>query len=256
MAHGDIAFLLAEAADRVEVGVVPVQAVVRGGRRRRTRRWALTATTAVAFCGATGATLAMAWDPGTDGKRVEPAATQPASPGTHQVDKPLVTTLARGVDLGRQWRVSVEVWDAPRNRKEAENQTTAMAREGLPSTGSVRGDGRVGKTSYFVRWTYGGGRPETIMFDTVGRWDPLRNMEFESAAAPMGGRDGQLVVGQVAKTARQVACSWKDGSSTVVRRASDDPGSGNTIRPAAGTPVDWFVCVAPKGTEMKSVGLN
>ncbi|MEY2247638.1 hypothetical protein AB8A21_32650, partial [Streptomyces sp. BF23-18] len=39
----DIAVLLARAADEVEIGAAPCQAVVRGGRRRRARRWATVA---------------------------------------------------------------------------------------------------------------------------------------------------------------------------------------------------------------------
>ncbi|CAM5602706.1 hypothetical protein SGLAM104S_07066 [Streptomyces glaucescens] len=41
MSHTDIAFLLAEAADEVEIGIAPYQSVLRGGRRRRARRWAV-----------------------------------------------------------------------------------------------------------------------------------------------------------------------------------------------------------------------
>lgn len=55
----DIAFLLAEAADEVEIGIAPYQAVLRGGRRRKARRWAIAAAAALVVAGSTG-TLALA----------------------------------------------------------------------------------------------------------------------------------------------------------------------------------------------------
>lgn len=55
----DISFLLAEAADEVEIGAAPYQAVLRGGRRRRARRWAMAAAAALVVAGSTG-TLALA----------------------------------------------------------------------------------------------------------------------------------------------------------------------------------------------------
>lgn len=55
----DIAFLLAEAADEVEIGTAPYQAVLRGGRRRKARRWATAAAAALVIAGSTG-TLALA----------------------------------------------------------------------------------------------------------------------------------------------------------------------------------------------------
>ena len=58
-AHADIALLLADAADEVEVGAAPYQAVVRGGRRRKTRRWAVAAVAAAVIAGSTGTTLAL-----------------------------------------------------------------------------------------------------------------------------------------------------------------------------------------------------
>ncbi|MEV0476818.1 hypothetical protein AB0I50_44310 [Streptomyces prunicolor] len=48
MTDRDIALLLADAADEVEIGIAPYQAVIRGGRRRRARRWALATATALA----------------------------------------------------------------------------------------------------------------------------------------------------------------------------------------------------------------
>ncbi|MDG4864788.1 hypothetical protein P8605_42235, partial [Streptomyces sp. T-3] len=60
MAERDIALLLADAADGVEPGIAPFQAVVRGGKRRRARRrWAIGAAAALVIAGSTGS-LALA----------------------------------------------------------------------------------------------------------------------------------------------------------------------------------------------------
>ncbi|MFD0445221.1 hypothetical protein ACFQ10_26725 [Streptomyces indonesiensis] len=45
MTQHDIALLLADAADEVKIGIAPAQALIRGGRRRKARRWAVVATT-------------------------------------------------------------------------------------------------------------------------------------------------------------------------------------------------------------------
>ncbi|MFE1883115.1 hypothetical protein ACFW7O_26195, partial [Streptomyces diastatochromogenes] len=66
MSQTDIALLLADAADEVEIGIAPVQAVIRGGRRRRARRWAVATVTALVVAGATGA-LAVTGLPGGNG---------------------------------------------------------------------------------------------------------------------------------------------------------------------------------------------
>lgn len=51
MTQHDIAFLLAEAADEVKIGTAPVQALIRGGRSRKARRWAVVATTTLVAAG-------------------------------------------------------------------------------------------------------------------------------------------------------------------------------------------------------------
>ncbi|MGW0580704.1 hypothetical protein ACWD25_33225, partial [Streptomyces sp. NPDC002920] len=54
MTHHDIALLLADAADEVEIGIAPTQALIRGGRRRKARRWAVGAGVALVVAGSTG----------------------------------------------------------------------------------------------------------------------------------------------------------------------------------------------------------
>src|SRR5881409_292052 len=98
MTNTDIALLLAEAADGVEIGIAPTQAVIRGGRRRRARRWAVAAGAALAIVGTTG-TVALAGLPGGDGHRVAPVATQPPTtlPDAFQAE-PHRTMLASGTE--------------------------------------------------------------------------------------------------------------------------------------------------------------
>lgn len=68
MSDSDIALLLADATDEVEIGIAPYEAVIRGGRRRRARRWAVAAATALVLAGSS-ATLAVAGLPGEGGGR-------------------------------------------------------------------------------------------------------------------------------------------------------------------------------------------
>ncbi|MER6424120.1 hypothetical protein [Streptomyces sp. NPDC001137] len=258
MTDRDIALLLADAADGVEIGIAPTQAVIRGGRRRRTRRWAVGAAVALALAGSTG-TLAAAGLTHGDGNGPARVATQPPAPKPRHVDQPRTSALAIGFEDDKRWEVDLQVWDAPRDKAEAESQFAAMALYGLSPAGVSRASDLVGRTSYSVSRIYGDAdKPKTVMFDTVRHWDPMTGKDIEAAAIPLTGSGGpqRLVIGQVAKTAREVTCRWKDGTSTAVRLTTD-PGSLNvgdmTIRPADGSPVNWFVCLASKDTAYKSV---
>lgn len=239
MAQTDIALLLAEAADEVEIGIAPVQAVVRGGRRRRTRRWAVTAATALALTGSTGVTLALAGLPASHhAARVAPAATRPASPQERHVYAPQRTELGRGVYRGTQWRVEVQVWGAPADRQEAGRQYDAMARLGIEPAVDEPAD-LVGKLSYFVTRVWGDHRPQQVMYDTVRSWDHMAGGDLNAIATRLGSTpesSGRLVIGRVARTATQVKCVWNDGDTLVT-----------TTEGAAGSPVNWFLCVAPEG---------
>ncbi|MFI9804976.1 hypothetical protein ACIHEJ_11515 [Streptomyces sp. NPDC052301] len=240
----DIALLLADAADEVEIGAAPVQAVIRGGRRRRARRWAMASATALVLAGSTGATLGLAGLPGGHGDGQRPMATQPSTPEARHVYEPQVTELARGTDHGTGWRVIVTVWGAPRDRTEAAVQLSAMRKYGIEP--AVLPDSRhlVGKTSHYSGLYYGDHHFRTILFDTVKKWEPLSGTDLMSGAVPLNAADTdgpeRLVVGTVALTARQVKCGWKDGTSTVVEPQA-----------VAGSPVEWFACAAPAGTAYK-----
>jgi len=258
MTDRDIALLLADAADGVEIGIAPTQAVIRGGRRRRARRWAVATAAALAIVGSTG-TIALAGLPGEGGHRVAPSATQPTTtlPDAFR-DKPQRTTLAIGTDHGKQWEVFIDLWGAPRDETEAQAQLAAMGGFGEQPAEVRTASGLVGKSSYFLRRTVGDDAAGTIMFNTLKKFDPMSGTDMQAAATPLktgGAGPSRLVVGQVAKTAQRVTCTWKDGTKTEVRRVPAGYGVNSdeqVIRPADGSPVNWFVCLAPEGTAYKS----
>ncbi|MFD3586319.1 hypothetical protein [Streptomyces sp. NPDC058683] len=252
--ESDIAFLLADAADEVEIGIAPVHAVMRGGRRRRARRWAVVAGAALVIAGTTGA-VALAGLPGTGGGQV---ATQP-SPSRSETSpyRPHRTTLASGTEDGKRWHVYVDVWDAPRDRTEAQTQWAAMAQYAETPPPDVRKvSDLVGKTMYFTVRGYGS-KSARVIEDSVPKGGVLAGTDLELGAVRLvPGSDGpeRLVIGHVAKTAREVTCFWKDGTSTRLHRVAADGGTGDVqqgIRSAEGFPDQWFVCLAPKGTAYK-----
>ncbi|MGW2825594.1 hypothetical protein ACWC24_31990 [Streptomyces sp. NPDC001443] len=258
MTNDDIALLLAEAAGEVEIGIAPTEAVVRGGRRRRARRWALAAATALVVAGTAG-TLALAGTPG--GGRVSPAVTAPSQltpPGLFGYR----TVLAQGTDRGKPWKVYVDVWAAPRDAAQAQAQLSEMVRHGEMPVDARTASDLVGRTSFFVYRNSQEGSAWS-MHKTVDAKDVQAGDDLESAAMPLeSGSEGpqRLVVGRVARTVRQVTCTWKDGTSTVVDRAAVGSASGEgiaadegVIRSAEGSPDDWFVCLAPQGTSFDSV---
>ncbi|MFI9254379.1 hypothetical protein [Streptomyces sp. NPDC053069] len=258
MTQTDIALLLADAADEVEIGTAPVQAVIRGGRRRRARRWAVATATAVVLAGSTGATLAVTGLPGGGhGDRQGNAATEPTSPAARHVYEPQETPLLRGRYKGTSWYVDVQVWGAPQNKAEADGQYAAMGELNMTPAVDKPTD-LIGKTSFFVTRKFGDQAPQSIMFDSRTKPERVSGSDLLSASNPLDSTSGtwdQLVVGQVAETAREVTCTWKDGTTT---RARSGPVvyEHNVPRPAivsaAGYPgAKWFACVAPEGTAYK-----
>ncbi|CCK30469.1 hypothetical protein BN159_6090 [Streptomyces davaonensis JCM 4913] len=254
MTHRDIALLLAEAADEVEIGIAPTQAVLRGGRRRRARRWAVAAATALVIAGTSGAVAVAGLPGGTDKASV---ATKP-SPEQRDLTAPYVTTLASGTDKGKPWFVTVDVWPVPRNKAEAETVWDALtASEGTPPDAKVPTD-LIGTVTYFVKRTYG---VETtkVMENRIPATESMSGTDLQTAAIPLvPDTDGpqRLVIGQVARTAVGVDCQWKDGTNTEVFRARNGElvsTDRQVIRRAQGSPVDWFVCLAPEGTSYKDV---
>jgi hypothetical protein len=257
----DIAFLLAEAADEVEIGTAPYQAVLRGGRRRKARRWAMAATAALVIAGSTG-TLALAGMPSGSGGRVEPAVTAPSQTGNpglfgHR------TVLASGTDKGKPWKVFVDMWAAPRDGVEAQGQLSAMTENAEVPSGVSKASDLIGKTWYFVHARVGD-QTSMVMTGQFEKGDYLSGAEFETGAIRMPssesaqpGASNRLVIGDVAPTARHVTCTWNDGTRTEVPRAPEGAGFGPDfkpyIRPVKGSQPNWFVCVVPEGKSYKSV---
>ncbi|MBK3581793.1 hypothetical protein JHN63_50215 [Streptomyces sp. MBT65] len=262
MTDRDIALLLADAADEVEIGIAPYQAVIRGGRRRRARRWALATATALVIAGTSG-TLALAGLRDGSGVEVSPAVTQgstaPATPQERHVYAPQQTLLGTGSVGGKEWRITVDEWGAPHDEGEARIQFQAMRTYGEVPVEVSKPSQLVGKSSFFTRRSIGDGAPAALTENTIGANDAMRGTDLESAALsldPKHTMPQRLVIGQVARTAQEVTCTWKDGSSTVVHRVpagADVNSDESAIRTVAGSSTNWFVCVGPEGTTFESV---
>ncbi|MFM9699515.1 hypothetical protein [Streptomyces europaeiscabiei] len=257
----DIAFLLADAAGEVEIGIAPYQAVVRGGRRRKARRWAVAAAAAVVIAGTTG-TLAVTVVPDGDRGRVAPAATPtaPATPEARHVYEPWRTALAEGRDRDKDWKVAIEVWDAPRSSAQAERQLAAMGLFGIEPTGVDGAADLVGKSWHFVHLTVGGDQIRSLL---NGEADASSGKDLESFALPLHADDRdkesalkRLVIGKVAPTAQQVRVTWSDGTSVDVDRDGDDIRYEDLRNPrivdVKGARASWFVALAPEGAEYES----
>lgn len=255
MSDSDIALLLADATDEVEIGIAPYEAVIRGGRRRRARRWAVAAATALVLAGSS-ATLAVAGLPGDGGGQVAPAATQPEPAPSHVFhDKPHRTTLATGTDGGRKWSVVINIWDAPRDNTQAEAQLKAMALYGETPPDGGKASELIGNITYFVYRGYGS-KTTKVMENTVPRSDAMTGTDLISGSLPLepdAKADVRLVVGYVARTTHRVNCTWTNETATVVERAAAGTGTDvPAIRSPEGSPYDWFVCLAPKGAEYRT----
>ncbi|TWV45538.1 hypothetical protein FRZ03_16265 [Streptomyces misionensis] len=249
-----IATLLADAAEGFETGAAPVAAVVRAGRRRRTRRWAAGAVAAAMLAGGTG-TLAATGLPGTAHETASPARS-PWTPG-HLVYEPVDTTVGYGTQHGVQWAVGLRVWPAPRDRAEAVRQMKAMADWGLTPVTSGSPSDLIGRTSYFVIRSFGTSDRRLVTSDTVARLPTLKGDEIRVFPQPLtDGGSPRLVVGMVAKTARQVTCHWKDGSTTLAERVPDNTAmrpADAVIRSVRDFPTaNWFACVSPGSTAYRS----
>nr|WSY55321.1 hypothetical protein OG999_37815 [Streptomyces sp. NBC_00886] len=262
MTDRDIALLLADAADEVEIGIAPYQAVIRGGRRRRARRWALATAAALVITGTSG-TLALAELRDGSGVEVTPAVTQkstrPSTPEKRHVYEPQRTSLAMGTYRGKTWRAAIQVWGAPRDKAEADKQLAAMTELGLEPPDGHNAAALVGKTSFFVTRSYGDARPQQVMFNTVTQLEPMAGTDLEAVATRLGTSaesSDRLVIGQIAKTAQQVSCHWKNGTTTVADKVNanyDIYTTDPVIRTVDGYPAaNWFVCVAPAGTTYQS----
>jgi hypothetical protein len=255
----DIAFLLAEAADEVEIGTAPYQAVLRGGRRRKARRWAMAAAAALVIAGSTG-TLALAGGTESDGRKAVPAVTAPSTPEKRHVYEPQATTVARGTEHGKEWSVEVIVWGAPKNEMEAQYQRSQMSEYALTPTGTEVASDLVGRGWVFVRLHAGDAGGMTLLDGAVEKGDSFSGTDLESASTPLrfdaasSDTSQRLVIGKVAPTAREVTCSWDDGTTMKAGKAAPeaDQASHAVIRPVDGSQPTWFLCLAPEGKHYTS----
>ncbi|MFF7276219.1 hypothetical protein [Streptomyces griseorubiginosus] len=253
MSDSDIALLLADAADEVEIGIAPYDAVIRGGRRRRARRWAVAAATALVLAGSS-ATLAVAGLPGGDGGAA--VATRPTATGTSRAFEPANrTTLATGTENGKEWRVTLDTWPAPVDTAEAQAMLNAMRAHGEDPPDVRRASDLVGKIAYFVYRDYGGASTK-VMENTVPASDTMTGTDLTSGSLPLepgNTKDVRLVIGSVAKTAQRVNCDWTNGTATVVEKVDSETSTDvPAIRSPEGSPYSWFVCLAPEGAQYKS----
>ncbi|MET9899688.1 hypothetical protein [Streptomyces sp. NPDC006446] len=254
MTHRDISLLLADAADEVEIGVAPVQAVLRGGRRRRTRRWAVTAAIALVFAGST-VSLAVTGLHDGDGRRGAPVATQAPTAEERNLKSARRTVLASGTVQGEEWQVSIDVWEAPRNEAEAREQLAAMRERGEDPMVDRPAE-LIGNKAFFL-WHSVGNNSGISVADMFTKESTQSGTDMQAFSFKVEGpnRPVHLVIGHVAKTAQRVTCTWKDGTVTEVRRApaGQHAVSGEAaIRSAEGSPVDWIVCLAPEGKAYQS----
>ena len=258
MTHHDIALLLADAADEVEIGIAPTQALIRGGRRRKARRWAVAAAAALVVAGSTGA-LAVTGLSGGDGQRV--TAAPPSRTVVQDVGRPYRTTLGTGREPdGRYWWVYIDVWAAPRDAAEGAAQLAAMGEYGEAPMDVTEGSDLVGKISYFVLRSYGAAKSQgsVKIQGTAPASEALSGNDNEAASMPLdpdSNGPNRLVIGYVAKTAQAVTCTWKDGTTTKLDKVpahTDVSVDQPAIRTAQGSPNAWFVCLAPQGTEFES----
>ncbi|MGW0145220.1 hypothetical protein ACWDVU_06375 [Streptomyces sp. NPDC003333] len=273
----DIAPLLADAADRVEVGTAPYAAVLRGGRRRKARRWAAATATALALVASAG-TLAVTGLPAGDGSGDTSVATNPApppAPPAPDVRTPSRTLLLSGTDHGEPWRVLVDLWEAPRTERQAATQLAAMRSFNQQPANVAGAADLIGRSTYFVLREYGEAATAHVVSEGAFTEEPASSGEdVEAVAMPLvpGAKDAEgaerLVVGRVALDARKVTCTWKDGTTTEVpsffeaaggatpTKSVDLGGDNPLIRVVDGSPEAWFACVAPEGTAFKSVAVT
>ncbi|MGW0580863.1 hypothetical protein ACWD25_34080, partial [Streptomyces sp. NPDC002920] len=212
--------------------------------------------------GSTGA-LALTGLPG--GERATPVTTLPAVIASPTVSQPQgKATLATGTDGGLEWRVTVDVWPAPADEAEARAELNAMAEYGESPAVNAPAD-LIGRSAYFVhRGTGENGvdREHLTMQGLSAGSDAMAGTDIEAAAVPLDPDSAgpeRLVIGRVAKTAQQVTCAWKDGTSTEVHRVppnADINSDEMAIRPTEGLPYDFFVCLAPKDTAYESANVT
>ncbi|MEU6347896.1 hypothetical protein ABZ896_01045 [Streptomyces sp. NPDC047072] len=254
MSDSDIALLLADATDEVEIGIAPYEAVLRGGRRRRARRWAVAAATTLVLA-ASSATLAVAGLPGGgDGRGV--VATQPPTADATTPTRPAPanrTTLATGTEDGKDWRVTIDLWEAPQDEVTARALIATMREYGENPPDVDRAADLVGKIAYFIHLDYDG-KETPVMENTVPESDRLSGKDLVSGTLrldPAADGPARLLIGRVATTAWQVSCTWTNETAIMLQRDANTSTDTPAIRQVDGSPYAWIVCLAPKGAGVR-----
>ncbi|MGW1888837.1 hypothetical protein ACWCP6_01055 [Streptomyces sp. NPDC002004] len=208
MAHHDIAVRLAEAADEVEVGIAPYQAVLRGGRRRRARRWALGAVGAVLITGAAGSLALTA----ADGHQRSQVTTDRRSVQERHVYIPQRTTITEVYDeeTGTNAEVSVEVWGAPQDAAEAREQQRRMTGYGVWDERSGEPEPARGRSWFAVVAIAADGRMGVPVWGFQDKTGAADGLGFEGYGIKVGGTD--LTVGHVGPRVKRVVFEYQDGT--------------------------------------------
>ncbi|MBW5421174.1 hypothetical protein GKQ77_06280 [Streptomyces sp. BG9H] len=224
-AHSDITHRLTDAADEVEIGIAPYQAVMRGGRRRKARRWVVGALAAVAIAGSTGS-LALAVVDGES--RTRPAARVDSAEARH-VYAPQVTPLTKVLDKAgaEAARVELRTWGAPRDAAEARGQKRAMTEAGVWDERTTDPVPALGRPWYAIVVTADGKERLTsfgLQDEAPGGDDGL---SFASVEIAVKGQ--KLMIGHVGPKTKRVELEYENGTT--------EP----HLRRAAGSAYLWFI---------------
>ncbi|MFI9558234.1 hypothetical protein [Nonomuraea endophytica] len=188
----DIALLLREAAEGVEVGAAPYEKVVRGGRRRRARRRAAGAVLALALA---GIAVPVAGDLTADRPLVNWEPTAKVELDRRYVYDPSVTTL--GEVNGQP--VVIEVWGAARDAAELREQQRHMIARNVWDERTSGDEPEIGQTWYLV---YLGAQKRTL---ATG----VEEVGYFTHTQTIGSR--LVVVGQVTPDIRRIIYKWSTG---------------------------------------------
>ncbi|MFE0171876.1 hypothetical protein ACFWZ2_06130 [Streptomyces sp. NPDC059002] len=222
-APSDIADRLADAADVVEIGTAPYQAVMRGGRRRKARRWVVGALAAVAVAGSTGS-LALAVVDG--GRRTQVAASGTAE--ERHVYTPQFTRLTElfdgsGAEVAQ---VELRVWGPPRDAAEARGQKKAMIEAGVwdeRTTDPVPASGQ----PWYTIVTRADGKDDVVSFGLQDK-QPGGDDGLSFASVEFKLKGHRLTIGHVGPKTKRLEYVYEGGTS--------EP----ELRKAAGSAYLWF----------------
>ncbi|MBT2510974.1 hypothetical protein J7I98_35180 [Streptomyces sp. ISL-98] len=210
MAHHDISLRLADATDEVEVGIAPYEAVMRGGKRRKARRWVLGTAVALVMAGSTG-TLALAV---VDGREQSYVAAHRQSAEERHVYTPQRTQLTEIYGRGTtdaQAYVSVELWGAPRTEAEARKQKERMIEYGVWDERKADPEAELGRDWFSVVVIDAHGGKQTVpVFGLRDKSDDRDGMSFKSYEFTVKGT--RLTVGYVGPEVKRLEYEYDDGT--------------------------------------------